>query len=213
MRAAVCRQFYPFRCTKRFASIHAFGVFRVKPMRKFMFGLGMLFIGNGGLQEWRIADNVIFQASSTDRRNGGPWDNPLKFQAVWPPSVSTVIGNIVDCKGMVVCSDMFDAAFAFGEPLKLPTRRVDQLIIGLLGIVLGNLAVVDAVGHEERHLYPVHMAVKVHVLRLLEEIAHVLCAKHPEDMPPIMRDRVFTFALHPFVLNFVPIVVGSPGST
>jgi hypothetical protein len=105
---------------------------------------------------------------------------------------------------------MLDAALAVGEYLEFAFGAIDKLVIALVCIIKADLSVLLAMGHKERHLYPVHDAVQGHVGRLGEEIVHVGRAEHPHHMRPIVGHGVFALAIQPLLLHFRPIVIGAP---
>jgi hypothetical protein len=69
---------------------------------------------------------------------------------------------------------------------------------------------VGTVRDEERHPDPFHHAVEMHAGRFFEKIVHVSGAEDPLHMDPVVRDRVLALTLEAFVLNFRPVVIGTP---
>src|ERR1700736_2007975 len=120
------------------------------------------------------------------------------------------ICDIAAAERHVVYADVLHATGPFVEQLELAFRAVDQLIIGAMGILDGYLPVLRPVRHQERHADTIQNAIQINLRGNFHELGHVPSTPHPPYMLPVVWDRPIPFACHPPLLDFTPVVVGSP---
>src|ERR1700684_4158395 len=113
----------------------------------------------------------------------------MESQSCSPSSQSLCepIGDVVAAKGHIVGTDVFDAAFPFGEYLQFASWRIDQLIIASLRECKCNLSITLAVGDQEGNLDAIEHTIEIHARGFRDEFVHVLGTKHPHHMIPVVR--------------------------
>jgi hypothetical protein len=120
------------------------------------------------------------------------------------------VRNVIATEIHVVDADVLHAAFTVREDLQLAVRRIDELVVALMRVVDADLPVACTVGDEERYADLCHHAVQVHPGRLLEKLVHVLRAKHPHHVVPVMRHGILALAIQALLLHLGPVVIRAP---